>query len=240
MKTLAPYLLIALALLGSCAQNQSYLTSEQKLRKADELFARKKYSRAAELYQDVYFERASGSTAYALMRQADSYFAVNKFTDARTAYQEFTDAFPNHPDVSTAHFKIGVCLYEESLPPQYDQTETLHSIDAFRNFIAKYPNDPRYKDALDYVRKAQYKLIEKKYLTGYIEYKMKDYSAALMYFHEVIDLGNNDRLDRMSLYYSTLIYLKQEQRDKALGAYDTLSGKYPGSKETKKLAKYFK
>jgi outer membrane protein assembly factor BamD len=236
-----PYLAIltaALILVG-CAQNQTLMTAEQKLKKADELFAARKYARAAELYEDVYFERASGYTAYALMREADSYFRINKFTEARTAYQEFTDSFPNHADVSTAHFRIGVCLYEESLPPQYDQTETLQCIDTFRKFVEKFPNDPRYQDAIDYVRKAQYKLIEKKYLTGYIEYKMKDYSAALMYFDEVTELGNSDRLDRLSLFYSTKIYRKQDLDDKAKDSYDRLKAKYPGSKETKKLAKYF-
>ncbi len=238
MKYTAPILIIIL-LLSACAQNQTPLTTEEKLAKADELYELGKYARAAELYGDVYFERQSASSARALLRQADCYFKTNKFAEARLSYQEFAESFPTHPEVSTAVFRYAVCLYEESLGPQYDQTETLQAIDAFRRFIEKYPNSDRYADAIGYIQKAQYKLIEKKYLTGYIYFKMKDYSSALMYFREVTDLGNTDRLDRESLYYSALLLHKQKLGDQARAEYERLVAKYPGSKEAKKLAKYF-
>jgi outer membrane protein assembly factor BamD len=233
-------LALMLLLLGACTSNQTFLNTDQKLAKADELYEQGKYSRAAELYGEVYFERSSAYSAHALMRQGDSYFKINKFADARIAYQEFADVFSSHPDASKAVFRAAQCLYEESLPPQYDQTETRHAIDAFREFIAKYPHDPLYDEAVAYIQKAQYKLIEKKFKTGYIYYKMKDYSSALLYFNEIAELGNNDRLDRESLYYSALILHKQELHDQARDKYEELVRKYPGSKESKKLAKYFK
>ncbi len=239
MKYFVPILVIIL-LLTACAQNKTTLSTEQKLAKADELFEKGKYARAAELYGDVYFERQSASSARALMRQADCYFKINKFADARLCYQEFTESFPAHPDVSTSVFRYAVCLYEESLSPQYDQTETLQAIDAFRRFLDKYPRSERYADALGYIQKAQYKLIEKKYLTGYIYYKMKDYSSALMYFKEVTELGNTDRIDREALYYSALLLHKQKLNDQARVEYAKLAAKYPGAKETVRLAKYFK
>ena len=231
-------LLIIVLLLTACAQNQTVLSTEEKLAKADELYEQGKYARAAELYGDVYFERQSASSARALMRQADSYFKLNKFSEARFCYQEFSESFPTHPDVSKAVFNYAVCLYEESLGPQYDQTQTLQSIDAFRRFIEKYPNSERFTEAIEYIQKAQYKLIEKKYLPGYIYYRMKDYSSALMYFREVTELGNTDRLDREALYYSALLLYKQNLQDQARAEHDRLVAKYPGSKEAKKLAKY--
>jgi len=69
---------------------------------------------------------------------------------------------------------------------------------------------------------------------------MKDYSSALMYFKEVTDLGNTDQLDRRSLYYTARLLGKQGLSDQAREAFDSLQRKYPGSKETKKLAKKFK
>lgn len=236
------YLLIltAILILGACARTSVVLTTEEKLAKADELFARGKYARAAELYGDVYFERQSASSARALMRQADSYFKINKFSEARFSYQEFAESFPTHPEVSTAVFRYAVCLYEESNGPQYDQTESMQAIDAFRRFMDKYPNSVLYDDALGYIKKGQYKLIEKKFLTGYIYYKMKDCSSALLYFKEVTDLGNSDRLDREALYYSAKLLRKQKLTDEAKEQFTKLASKYPGSKEVKKLDKYFK
>lgn len=237
-----PTLILILVLsvfLAACAKDAAFKSSEDKLAKADELFARKKFSRAAQLYGDVYFERSSGSTAYALMRQAESYFAINRFADARAAYEEFINTFPKHQDVSTAFFQSALCMLEESLPAQYDQSETIAAIAAFRRFIQKYPGDERYQQAIEHIRKAQNKLIEKRYQNGYISFKMKDYSAALMYFKEVTELGNTNTPDRMSLYYSAIISRRQNNLENARSYYQLLVEKYPQSKEARKLKRRF-
>lgn len=236
------YLIIAILItLGftACTRNITYKTVEDKISAADSLYNAKKYARAAVLYDEVSFERKSGQTAYALLRLADSYFAVNRFADARQRYDQFIKTFPQHSDLNKAYFQIGVCFFEESLPAQYDQTQTLSSIEAFRTFVQKFPNDPRYGEAVEYVRKAQYKLIEKKYRDGYIYYMMKDYSSALMYFKEVTELGNTDDLDKLSHYYSAKILLEQGNRPAAEEQFRALKEGYPNSKETAKLSKKF-
>lgn len=232
--------LILLLMASACSQNRSAPSPEQKIASADALFAKKKYAKAAQLYDDISFERKSAATAYATVRLADSYFAMNKFLDARLKYQQFIDGFPDHPRIPDAYFRIGECFFEESLGPQYDQAQTVSSIDAFRNFIDRYPLDSRYPQALEYINKAQYKLIQKKYQNGYIYYKMKDYSAALMYFEEVTDLGNMDDLDKMSLYYSALLHLHQKNLEKAQAAYQRLQSRYPNTREAAKLARKFR
>lgn len=232
--------LILILLLGACARNQTYTGVADKLAAADSLYALGKYSRAAVLYDEISFERKSGQTAYALIRLADSYMKINRWADARARLEQVIKSFPQHPDLNKAYFNIALCYFEESLPAQYDQTATIKCIDAFRTFAQKFPTDPKFEDALTYVRKAQYKLIEKKYRTGYIYYKMKDYSAALMYFDEVIALGNTDDLDRKSLFYSSRLHLAQGNRAAAETSFNLLKTKYPRSKETAKLQRKFK
>jgi outer membrane protein assembly factor BamD len=231
--------LLLVILVAACSRNKTELTPDGKMAKADEYFANKKYARAAELYDDVSFERRSAQSALALMRLADSYYNMNKFTDARLKYTQMASTYPDFTDIETAYFRIGVCYFEESLPAQYDQTETGQSIEALRLFVEKFPNSQYFQQAVEYIRKAQYKLIEKKYYNGYIYYKMKDYSSALMYFKEVIDLGNTDKLDRMSLYYASRISLFHENRVEATFYYQRLQERYPDSKELKKLNRYF-
>lgn len=232
-------LIFVIVFIGACSQNKAELSTQDRLNQADELYSRGKYAKAALIYDDISFERKSAATAYATLRLADSYFAMNKFTDARLKYQQFIDAFPDHANVPDAHYRIAVCYFESSKPAQLDQHETLQSIEAFRNFIERYPNDSRYDEAIKYIKKAQYKLIEKKYLNGYIYYKMKDYSAALMYFNEVIELGNTDELDKKSLYYSALLHRHQKNYDLAMASYQSLAKRYPNSKELIKLSKKF-
>lgn len=233
-------ILVMLLLIAACSKNKTLQTTEQKLDRADTLFSQKKYAKAALLYEEVSFERKSASTARALLRQAESYFQLNKFIDARLKYSQFTQMFPDHPEASTAFFKIAVCFYEESLPPQYDQGETELSINAFKVFIDKFPNDERFSNALEYIRKAQYKLLEKKFYNGYIHYRMKDYSGALMYLREISELGNTDRLDKLALYYEALIFRHQGLDTDAKESFVKLQQKYPGARETAKLRKHFK
>jgi len=232
-------LLLVVFCLVSCSPNKIQLSTEAKLKNADELFAKKKYSRAVVIYEEISFERKSAATAYATMKVADCYFNMNKFSEARARYEQFINSFPDHENVADAYFQVGVCLFEESLPPQYDQTETIKCIEAFQTFIDRYPNDPRYEKAVEYIHKCQYKLLEKQYLNGYIYYKMKDYSSALMYFDEIVSLGNIDELDRKSLYYSAKLHLYQKNYDKAKASYERLKNRYPDSKEAKRLAQKF-
>jgi len=240
MKKALSIILLLLLLFAGCAKNKTSISTEQKLSKADDFFARKKYHRAVQLYEDIAFERKSAQTAHALMRQADCYFAMNKFVDAKLKYQQFIQMFPDHLEVNKAYYQMGVALYESSLPAAYDQSESLEAIDTFKLFIEKFPNDSRYSTAVEYIRKAQYKQLEKKLNNGYIYYKMKDYSAALMYFKEITELGNEDHLDRKALYYSALVHIHQNNPQEARLVYDQLKQKYPGAKETSKIARKLK
>jgi len=237
LKRYAWFLLILI--LAGCARNKVELSSDNKMAKADNLYARKKYARAALLYDDISFEKKSANSAIALMKLADCYFQINKFTDARLKYLQMTTSYPDYSDIETAYYRIGVSYFEESLPAQYDQTETAQSIEAFRIFAEKFPSSQYYLQAIEYIRKAQYKLIEKKYYNGYIYYKMKDYSSALMYFEDIINLGNTDELDRKALYYAVKISIKHNKQTEANDFWQRLRTRYPNSKETKRLAIHF-
>jgi len=231
--------LLLVILLAGCARNKAELTPDSKMAKANELFANKKYAKAAILYDEISFEKKTSNSAIALMRLADCYYNMNKFIDARLKYTMMTSNYPDYPDIETAFFRIGVCYYEESMPAQYDQTETAQCIEAFRIFVDKFPTSQYYLDAIEYIRKAQNKVIQKKYYNGYIYYKMKDYSSALMYFKEIINLGNLDEIDRKSLYYAIKISLYHKNEADALDFWKKLEIRYPNSKEAKKLARYF-
>lgn len=241
MKKYLILLFVLIALLSACSKNRyrANMTPEEKLQIADSLYSAGKFSRAAVLYDEISFERRSASSAHALIRLAESYMSVNRWADARLRLEQFIRTFPENTRISDAYYFTGLTYFEESLPAQYDQALTLSAIDAFRTFIRRYPNDQRYQDALEYVRLAQSKLIEKRYRNGYIYYKMGDYSAALMYFNEVIELGNTNNVDKLSLYYSAKLHLHQGSQELAQESYNRLAEKYPDSKEHRKLRRYF-
>ena len=91
-KYLSLIILIVICLF-SCSSNKTQLTTEAKLKNADELYAKGKYSRAAVIYEEISFERKSAATAYATMKVADCYYNMHKFSEARLRYEQFISSF---------------------------------------------------------------------------------------------------------------------------------------------------
>jgi len=231
-------ILIVILFLGcSRAKVIRSLTVEQKIENADRYFNRKKYKVASEYYSSIIYEKNSIFTPKAQIRLADCYFHQNSFMDARFEYEELTRLFPDYEEVNRAYYMIGVCFFDESLSPHYSQNDTRSAKDAFSSFIEKFPHDPLIPEATKYLKKCNYKLLEKDYWNGFAYYKIYDYSAALMYFEEIVEKNMNDKIDRKSLYYSTLIYLKRKDFDQAKIIYNKLASKYPEEKETLKIQK---
>jgi outer membrane protein assembly factor BamD len=211
------------------------LSPEIAMQQADSYFNVKKYAKAYPLYQQIVFERNSSIASDAQMKLAQCFFYLNKFSDAVVEYDQLIKLFPDYPNINQAYYQIGVCYLELSPKPQYSQEDTQKAIDAFQMFIDKFPNDKLRPSAVDDLQKAQYKLLEKEYNNGYIYYKMADYSASLLYFNEITALANQDRLERMSLYYSAKIYIAQKNWLLANQTFETLQKDFPKSKETRKI-----
>lgn len=241
MKRILLLLLVLVALLAaSCGRTRPLrdLSAAEKMRIADELYEEGKYHRAIPYYTDVALDRRSAYTAEAQMKLADSYFHQNKFTEARLEYQEVIRLFRDHPEIGRAYFQIGVCYYEESLGAQYTQEETYEAINAFETFLERFPFSPLREEAEQYLDELNYKLLEKKFYNGYIYFKIYDYSAALMYFDEIMDEGKINEVDKKSRYYATLIYLRREDKQNALRMIDSLNELYPESNEAQRVKRY--
>ena len=230
-----------IALLG-CSQNKlnDRIPADKKMQIAKNFMEANKHHKAIPYLQDIAFERNSSFTAEAQMLLADCYFAQNKFTEARFEYEELIRLFNDYTDVGTAYFKIGICYYEESLEAHYTQEETYLATDAFQTYIEKFPFSKNKTEAIEYINKCNYKLLEKRYLNGYAYFRNFDYCAALMYFDEVIELGNSNELDRLSLYYSAKIHLERDNEKKLRVMYDKLVKRYPQHENTKEIAKHIR
>jgi len=231
------YLITLSILLFGCNANKltKDMSVERKMEIGDKYFQKGKHNKAIPFYTDVVFERNSIYTAEAQIKLADCYFHLNKFMEARFEYEEVIRLFPDYENVNKAFFQTAVCYFEESLPSNYTQEETKKAIISFEIFIEKFPFDEKKKEAFEYIQKCHYSLLEKKYNNGYVYFKMYDYSAALIYFDEIIELGNINEIDKLSLYYSIKIFQKRENLKKVAEFTAKLINKYPDSKEAEKL-----
>lgn len=230
-----PVLLIILLLLSACSSTKAIqqMSPENAKQTADNFFALGKYKKATPYYQKIINESSTIFLADAQMRLADCFFFRKEYIDARFEYEEFIRQFSDHPQVARAFFQIGVCYNKLSLDSHYDQDETFSAIDAFTEYIDRFPFDEHKNEALQYIKNCRYKLLEKKYHNGYAYYKLSDFPSALLYFNEIIELNNHDELDKKAIFYSAKMYLYRKDLINTDLMLAKLNQKYPDDKETK-------
>ncbi|KQC04837.1 MAG: hypothetical protein APR54_08665 [Candidatus Cloacimonas sp. SDB] len=235
------YLILLLIIFTGCSSNKllKSLPVEEKMAKANELYEQEKYHKAIPYYTEVVLNRNSIYTPEAQMKLGNCYFNQKKFMEARFEYQELIRLFKNYPDIGEAYFRIGVCYFEESLKPHYTQEETHKAILAFNTYLDKFPFHPRKNEALDYLEKCNYKLLEKAYYNGYAYYKLSDYSSALLYLEEITSLNLTDDLDKMALYYSGKIYSYRKDVGNMLLVLYKMKQRYPDAGETEAIEKLY-
>lgn len=226
-----------MVLISACSSNKilEQSNAEASMKIADAYFARGKYNKAIPFYEKIVNESNSVLMAEAQMKLADCYFEREDFIDARFEYEEYIRQFNDNREVARAFFRIGVSYYELSLSAHYDQSETFAAIDSFTEYIDRFPFDERKKEALDYVNKCRYKLLEKKYYNGFAYYKVSDFPAALLYFEEIIELDNLNELDKKSRYYSVLMYIEREDIKNASAVAATYFTRYEDTPEADKI-----
>jgi outer membrane protein assembly factor BamD len=234
------WLLISLCLvlfISGCSSTKELQQMSPEIAKefADQYFAAQKYKKAIPYYQKIVHESNSVLLADAQLRLADCFFFRQEYIDARFEYEEFIRQFSEHSQVPYAFFQIGVCWFESSLPAHYDQSETFSAIDAFTEYLDRYPFHDKVFEAHQFIEECRFKLLKKRYYNGYTYYKMADYPSALLYFKEIIEKNQMHEFDRKALYYSALMYHYRNDLKNMQLMLARLQEKYPDSSETKTI-----
>ena len=124
---------------------EAYKEGLSSLEEGDVLFAAKKFNEA-----ELLFPQSSWAPKAALMA-AYVYYAQDYYFDAEAELKRFIKVYPKHPDISYAHFLLGMCYYEKIVDEKKDLGPLLSAQEKFNFIIKKYPES-------DYALDAQYKL----------------------------------------------------------------------------------
>ncbi len=109
-----------------------------------------------------------------------------KFTDAVDAYQKVLDDYPTSAVASNAQYQIGYAWMRAASSASYDQSAARKAIEAFQDFMVRYPNSDKTAQAQDNIQKLGREQTQGAFNIAQFYEKQHDTRAAFIYYNEVV------------------------------------------------------
>ncbi len=241
-------LIVCASALVSCGgpySTRSVNVPDEKLRIADDFFARKKYAQAGMEYKDFLAVFAGDERGdYAQFMLAESYRGAREYAIASVEYRILIADYGYSEYVDDAFFLEGMCAFEMTQRAERDQTHSYEALARIERFLDIFPDSPRKEEALKVRNDIHDVLGKKAYQSAKLYFKRKHYGAAEIYFRKVIDQYPDSRWAGRSWYY--IGYIQQangengiaaESYSRAVRSKHDFSEKRSASARLKKLSK---
>lgn len=140
-----------------------------------------------------YFEKIVKSAPYSKWA-AESQFKIGvarekqkKWTDAVEAYQNILQKYPGSDLAPLSQYQIGYAWYLASSEPEYDQSAAEKSVEAFTDFMTRFPRHEKVAQAQEHINFLRNRQNQGAFNIARFYDKQGDYKAALIYYNEVIE-----------------------------------------------------
>lgn len=127
-------------------------------------------------------------SAEAQLRIADVYFLQESFGEAALAYETFRDLHPKHPSVPYAMYRTALSYFKDT--PELvarDQASARKALDAYTEFLKRYPEAPESNQARADLHEAMNHLAEKELYIGEFYFKREKWESAQARFNKLIE-----------------------------------------------------
>jgi outer membrane protein assembly factor BamD len=111
-----------------------------------------------------------------------------KFTDAVDAYQKVLDNYPTSPVAADAQYQIGYAWMHASETGDYDLGAAKKAVEAFQDYLVRYPDSDKAEAAQDNIQKLGHKQTQGAFDIAqfYERSHPPDRRAAYIYYNEVV------------------------------------------------------
>jgi outer membrane protein assembly factor BamD len=222
---------------------------DYKLKMADELFAKKKYKVAQQLYEEL-FPVFKGTAKFEELYYKDAYcfYYMKDYLQAQNLFKGFLEVFPNSTSAEEVDYLHAYCFYKQSPKVELEQVNTTKAIGMMQTFINTHPGSARIKEAVEIIDKCRLKLEQKEYRSADLYYSLGQYRAAAIAFTNLINdypeskTGDEYKLKVVKAWYkfAKLSFEdKQIERfEKVISEYQDFADRYPESKLLKEAESY--
>ncbi|MBU3714138.1 MAG: outer membrane protein assembly factor BamD [Ferruginibacter sp.] len=239
--------------LGSCNRFSKVLKSKDydyKLKMAEVYFEDKKYSKAQQLYEEL-FPVFKGTQKFEDLYYKYAYCFYNNglYRDAENLFRGYLEVFPNSAKAEEVDYMRAYCFYKQSPKLELEQVNTLKAMAMMQTFINTHPGSEFVDDATEIIDKSRVKLELKEYRSAQLYFNIGEYRAAAIAFNQLIDnypesaSADSYKLMVVKSYYrfaKMSVLEKQEERfEKVITEYQDFADRYPESKLLKEAEEYF-
>jgi len=230
-------LLIVVMILLGCSKEIKLnvkMGPDEAFKKALTMYENKKYNNSVFLFQR-FFNNYQGSkyTDDAQYYLAMSYFKMHNYRNALDEFSFLVNNFPESPFAESGYFRKAQCLEHISPSSPYDQEESMKAMDAYQEFITRYPYSKYVEDAKNGIMRLRRKIAVKNLNTARIYCKMRKYQPALIYVKKVIkETKDLDILDKAYIMMGDI--LKRDGRiQDAKNSYEKINNERMREKKLK-------
>lgn len=172
--------LVAVLFLTGCANeyNRVYKTNDviYKYEYAKECFARGQYVRASTLLLDVItFTKGRDNAEESLFMLGMAQYLSKDYEGASGTFKKYAQAYQKGTFADLAQFYVGQSLYMSTPEPQLDQSQTYLAIQAFQDYLDRYPGSSKKEEAQDRMFELQDKIVKKELYNAKLYYNLGSY-----------------------------------------------------------------
>jgi len=111
---------------------------------------------------------------------------LTRYYEAEEAFNKVISNYPDSEWAGAAKFQIAVCRQAVSRGPDYDQGATREAKEKFENFVREHSDATLSRDAEKNIERLKEKEAESKYNIARFYEKQKAYTAAKVYYDDII------------------------------------------------------
>jgi outer membrane assembly lipoprotein YfiO len=165
-----------------------YEEGQQKLDKRWTIYRKRPLRRAGEVYAMVVENQPfTPQAAEAQYKIGLTQHTRKNYTEAAFEYRRVVEDYGGSEWVDDASFGLASAYYEQSLPPEYDQTPSELAIRAIDDFQGMYPADERNPDLADKRKQMRDKIAAQRLQTAQYYEKRREFQSAKIYYNVVAE-----------------------------------------------------
>jgi outer membrane protein assembly factor BamD len=235
--------------LVSCQGINKVLKSDDaayKLRMAEQYYAKKKYTFAQQIYEDVIpYYKGQQEFEDIYYKYAYTAYYLRDYLNAENLFKTYLEVFPNSPRAEEIDFMRAYTFYKQSPKPELDQSNTIKAMGMMQTYINTHPGSARNEEAAKIIEELRTKLEVKDHKAAQLYYDLGQFRAAATAFEALLiaypDSQKSDEYKYMSIksYYRfaelSIEERKEERYGKVVEESNNFMDRFPQSKYTKEV-----